>query len=122
MNSGNWELRPIEVITAENARARVCLFAENDGTFSFELQRHEVVTQAPTRYLEQWSAVGAVAMKACLGLEPADAVRIYEWPVALGRALKFLAALTEYVGYGQETECACCIENECACVNSEESE
>lgn len=98
MNSGNWELRPTEIITAANAGVRVCVFMCADGTYMFMLQRHET-EMAGSHYLDRWADIGTVAMKVQLNMEDSFRRDIREWSEALSRAASALAALVEYVGY-----------------------
>jgi hypothetical protein len=53
---GSWGL--VEIITAESTGVRVCVFRDKDGTYSFDLHRHEVTSRSQ----EQWVSTGAVGM------------------------------------------------------------
>lgn len=78
-----WE--PTEIITAERAGIRACLFTDSDGTYSYEVQRRDTGPVAGSRYLDRWMNTGLIA----------GSHRITDWSEALVRAGNSLAFVIE---------------------------
>lgn len=83
LDRGSWGL--IETITADQAGLRACLFRDAAGTYSFDLQRHEI---SDDRHMERW-------VRAHTDVPDSFRHGIGDWAEALTRAGNALAGMVE---------------------------
>lgn len=89
-----WAL--VEIITAERTGMRVCVFRDQDGTYSFELQHRQTGETATSRYVEQWSDIGPAATRRRTQVPDTYRMGIVDFGEAMTRAGNALASLVEF--------------------------
>lgn len=96
MNHQRADWEPVEIITAERTGMRVCVFREQDGSYSFELQHRQTSETAGSRYFEQWSNIGPAAMRRRAQFPDTYRMHIVDFGEAMTRAGNALASLVEF--------------------------
>jgi hypothetical protein len=87
--------RPTEVITAKDTGVRACLYTDESGTYSFELQRKVLAHWSDPEMADAW-AHWVVVPLAKLRIAQTYQTGIADWAEAVTRAALALAGLIEY--------------------------
>lgn len=87
--------RPTEVITAKDTGVRACLYTDDAGTYSFELERQVLAHWSDPEMADVWSTWVRVPLKQ-LRIAQTYETGIKDWAEALTRAALALAGLIEY--------------------------
>jgi hypothetical protein len=87
--------RPTEVITAKDTGVRACLYTDESGTYSFELERKVLAHWSDPEMAEVWAKWVAVPLEK-LRIAQTYQAGITDWAEALTRVSLALAGLIEY--------------------------
>lgn len=87
--------RPTEVITAKDSQVRACLYTNDAGTYSFELERQVLADWRDPEMADVWSTWVRVPIKK-LRIAQTYQTGIKDWAEAVTRAALALAGLIEY--------------------------
>lgn len=87
--------RPTEVITAKETGVRACLYTDESGTYSFELERQVLAHWSDPWMAEAWSTWVRVPLEK-LRIAQTYQAGITDWAEAITRAALALAGLIEY--------------------------
>lgn len=87
--------RPTEVITAKNSQVRACLYTDDAGTYSFQLERQVLANWSDPEMADVWSTWVRVPLQQ-LRIAQTYETGIKDWAEAVTRAALALAGLIEY--------------------------